>query len=397
MSLKFFTFALALMFSVMQAKSQAVPSPGDDSRQHLFKAQQFMHEQRPDLAIPELEAVLVSDPGNLDAQANLGVLFYFRGNFVQAAPHLRAALTAKPELWKIEALLGLSELRLKDQNAGRADLESALPHLMGEKVQREVGDALIASYSGSGELDKAVSVVSVLLEANPTDTGLLLTSYRFYSELANNAMITLALAAPHSAELHQAMAQELSRHGNDEAAIANYREAIQINAKLPGLYLELGSLLYNSADAKLQTEAEEQFKLALALNPLDEKAQLMLGEDAARRGDMKAALVADTRAVELQPNDPEACSELAKVLGSMNQPDKARALLSHALEIDSMNETAHYRLSTLDRQQGKLEDAKKELAEYQKYKTMKAKLRAIFSDMRMKMDDKPEDEGGMSK
>jgi hypothetical protein len=72
-------------------------------------------------------------------------------------------------------------------------------------------------------------------------------------------------------------------------------------------------------------------------------------------------------------------------------------LLEHALQIDSMNETAHYRLSTLDRQQGRVDEAKQELAEYQKYKEMKAKLRSIFRDMRMKLDEKPEDDGGMAK
>ena len=61
-------------------------------------------------------------------------------------------------------------------------------------------------------------------------------------------MITLALAAPgNSAELHQAMAQALARHGDDDAAIANYREAVKLSPKLPGLHYELGSLLYNSA------------------------------------------------------------------------------------------------------------------------------------------------------
>ena len=123
----------------------------------------------------------------------------------------------------------------------------------------------------------------------------------------------------------------------------------------------------------------------------------MLGEDAARHGDMTKANEAESRAVELQPNDPDACTELAKTLIALHQSERARSLLEHALTIDSMNETAHYRLSTLDRQQGKIEEAKQELAQYQKYKEMKAKLRSIFRDMRMKLDEKPEDEGGMQK
>ena len=249
----------------------------------------------------------------------------------------------------------------------------------------------------TNEIDKAASTVAVLLDADPTNPGLLFSSLRFYSELANNAMITLALAAPDSAELHQAMAQALARHGDDDAAVANYREALKLNPNLPGLHYELGSLLYNSVDEKLQAQASVEFEGALAINPQDEKAESMLGEDAARHGNMKKAFEAESHAVELQPNDPQACTELAKTLIAMHQADKARPLLEHALGIDSMNETAHYRLSTLDRQQGKTEEAKQELAQYQKYKEIKAKLRAIFRDMRMKVDDKPEDEGGMQK
>jgi cytochrome c-type biogenesis protein CcmH/NrfG len=362
-------------------------------------AQQYMLEKRPDLAIPEFEAAIAIDPNNVDAQANLGVLRYFKSDYANAVPHLRAAVVAQPGIWKIQALLGLAELRLKDPANARPDLEAALPHLKGEKIQDEAGDALIDSYTATGELDKAARVVSILLDAHPTDTRLLMISYRLYSDLAANAMLTLAIAAPKSAEMHQVMARELARHGDEQAAIANYREAIEANPKLPGLNFELGSLLYDSSDEKLQSEAEAQFQAALAANPNDEKSQLMLGKIAERKGDLKAAYAADSRAVQMQPDDPDACTELAKILiatqSDRDQPDKARALLTHAIQIDPTNYTAHYRLVSLDRAEGKPEEAKKELAEYQKYKAMKDKLRDLFHDMRVRIDDKPEDPGGM--
>jgi cytochrome c-type biogenesis protein CcmH/NrfG len=399
MKLRLCVFSLALLCFVPLGFGQAPASPQDpaSAQQHIANAQEHMRSHRPDLAIPELEAAVKLNPADTDSQANLGVLLYFGHHYAQAIPHLRSALQAKPDLYKIQVLLGLSEKHLNDEENARVDLSTALPHLKGEKVQREAGDALVQSYMAGNEIDKAASTVAVLLDADPTNAGLLLSSYRFYSELANNAMITLALAAPESAELHQAMAQELARHGTDDSAIANYRQAIKLNPKLPGIHYELGSLLYNSVDEKLQAQAAAEFEAALAINPNDEKAQLMLGEDASRHGDMQKANDAETRAVQLQPNDPEACTELAKTLIAMHQPEKARPLLEHALAIDSMNETAHYRLSTLDRQQGKTEEAKQELAQYQKYKEMKAKLRTIFRDMRMKLDEKPEDEGGMQK
>ncbi len=396
MHLKTIAYAPLLFALSLSSLGQVAPGTSDAIQRHLRNAQQDLQQKRPDLAIPELVAALALDPTNSDAQANLGVLLYFRGEYAKAVPPLRAAVTARQNLWKIQALLGLAENRLKDENS-RKDLETALPHLKGEKVQMDVGNALIENYTESGDLDKAASTVAVLLDSQPTDPGLLLMSYRLYSDLANTSLLSLAMAAPHSAEMHQVMARELIHHGDESAAVANFREAIRLNPKLPGLYFQYGILLYNSTDQKLQSDAEAQFQAALAINPHDEKAQLMLGEVAARRGDLKAAYDADARAVEMQPNDADACSEFAKILMSMNERDKARALLVHALEIDPMDYTAHYRLSTLDRQQGKPEEAKKELAAYNKYKDMKDKLRALFHDMHVQLDDKPEDEGGMGK
>jgi tetratricopeptide (TPR) repeat protein len=385
-------FALVLLTFSLPSLCQTSPATSDPVQEHLRTAQQYLNQKRPDLAIPEYEAALALDPANLHAQADLGVLLYFRGDFEKAVPHLRAAVKAQPDLWKIQALLGLAEDRLKDESNARSDLESALPHLKGEKVQLEVGKALIESYSAAGDLEKAARTVSVMLDSQPTDASLLLMSYRLYSDLAGNALLTLAVAAPQSAEMHQAMARELRRHGDEAAAVANYREAIRIDPKLPGLYFQFGKLLYNSTDQRLKSEAEAQFQAALAVNPQDEKAQLMLGEIAARRGDLKAAYDADARAVEMQPNDSDACNEFAGVLLSVDERDKARILLLHALEIDPMNYFAHFRLSTIYRMEGKPEEANREIAEYKKYRDMKEKLRTLFNDMRVQMDDKPNDD-----
>ena len=62
--------------------------------------------------------------------------------------------------------------------AGRADLEAAFPHLAEPKFQRDVGQALIDIYTASGDLDKAATVVSSLLATRPTDTALVYLSYR---------------------------------------------------------------------------------------------------------------------------------------------------------------------------------------------------------------------------
>ena len=77
----------------------------------------------------------------------------------------------------------------------------------------------------------------------------------------------------------------------------------------------------------------------------------------------------------------------------MNQKQKARTLLEHAVDIDPSDYTAHYRLSTLDRQQGRAEDAKRELADYQKYKAMQTKLESIFHAMSVQVSQQTRGHG----
>lgn len=389
---------VALLFASPFCSSQtSTTTAKDQEREHIRLAEQYLAQRRPDLAIPELQEVVSLDPANVDARGNLGVLLFFRGDYQQAAPHLRAAIKAKPELWKIQALLGLAEARLHDAAASRKDLGAAFPHLPADDFQLNVGKTLIDNYTAAEDLDQAANIVAVLLATRPTDAGLLYLSYRLYSDLAGRAMLTLALSAPDSAEMHQVMARELARHGDNAPAIANYREAIRIDPRLLGAHTELGDLLYHSQDEKLQSDAKAEFEAALAANPADERAELSLGMIAAQNSDLKTAIADDTRAVEFDPSDTDAYTELAKVLVLSNQREKARQMLERAVQIDPTNYVAHYRLAGLYRQDGKTEEAKQQVAEYQKYKQMKDKLEKIFQDMRVASGQHPESDDADAK
>ncbi len=371
-----------------QAPAGASSQSAED---HLNLAKRYLSEQKTDLAIAELKQVAVLDPANVEARGNLGVLLYFRSDYAGAIPNLRAALKAKPELWKIQALLGMAEEQEGDLQASRNDLETAFPHLTDAKVQLDAGEVLIDLYSNGGDLEKASSIVSTLLAARPTDAWLLYLSYRIHSDMANRAILSMAIADPGSAELHQAMARELAKQGETDPAIAAYREALRINPRLPGAHTELGDLFYHSQDEKLQAAAASEFQAALDVNPKDEKAELATGVLAARRGDLKTAYTDDSRALQLEPADGDACTELAKVLIQMDRKDEARQLLERAVQIDPSNYVAHFRLSTLYRQQGKTDEAKQQVEIYLRYKQMYEKLEKIIHDMRRASDQDAED------
>lgn len=374
---------LAIPVFAAPAGQAPAGTPSQSADDHLNLAKRYLSEQKTDLAIAELKQVVALDPADVEAEGNLGVLLYFRGDYAGAVLNLRAALKAQPDLWKIRALLGMAEEREGDLQASRDDLEKAFPHLADAKVQLDAGEVLIDLYSNGGDLEKASGIASTLLAAWPTDASLLYLSYRIHSDMANRAFLTMAIADPGSAELHQAMARQLAEQGETDPAIAAYHEALSINPRLPGAHTELGDLFYHSQDEKLQAAAASEFQAALNVNPRDEKAELALGVLAARGGDLKTAYTDDSRALQLEPNDSDACTELAKALIQMDRKDEARQLLERAVQIDPSNYVAHFRLGTLYRQQGKTDEAKQQVEVYLRYKQMHEKVEKIIHDMRV--------------
>jgi tetratricopeptide (TPR) repeat protein len=381
----------AFFLVVLPCFSTTSLSRQEQIESHMRQAQVYLNENKPDLAAAEFRAIVALDPKNVDARGNLGVLLFFQGAYADAVPQLRAALKLQPALWKIQALLGMAEKRTGDIKSALGNLQKAFPELKERKIQIDTGMELIEIYSGSGDLDRAAAIVSVLRELDPTNVELIYTAYRVYSDIADESRLSLIVVAPNSARTHQMMAHELARQGKADEAIANYREALKIDPKLPGLQFELAEMLNNSTIPNAREEAESEYRAALAANPSDEKSECRLGDLAALKGDQKAANEHYERALKLQPNDAEANIGLAKTLMSMNQSEKALPLLEHAVNLDPASAVAHFRLSTVYRQMGRAADAKRELEEYQKYKDMKEKLRELYRQMRL-VPEKKENE-----
>lgn len=350
---------------------------------HAQQAQQFLRANQPDRAIPEFQAIIALDPTNIDALGNLGVLLYFKGDYAHAIPDLEAALKLNPNLPKIQALLGMAQKRTGDAGGALGNLAPAFPKLVDKDIQIEVGMELVELYSGQEQLEKAADVVDLLRNKYPTDIGVLYASYRIHSDLAGESMLSLSLVAPHSAQMYQVMAHELVRQGQMEAAIRNFREALKINPNLPGLHFELAEALNASDIPDAKQQAKKEYEAALSVNKFDEKSECRLGTMAYKSNDLSGAVSHYSRALELQPQDPEANLGLAKALMDMKQTKRAQALLEEAVRMDPSSAEAHFRLATIYRETGRIPDAKRELEQYQKFRTMKEKLREIYKEMRV--------------
>src|SRR3990172_1943856 len=78
------------------AKGQEIPA-------HYERAQQALKSNQPAVAAQEFRAILLLDPRNAEAHANLGVIAFTQGNYAEAAQDFRAALKLQPALWNAQA------------------------------------------------------------------------------------------------------------------------------------------------------------------------------------------------------------------------------------------------------------------------------------------------------
>jgi cytochrome c-type biogenesis protein CcmH/NrfG len=385
MSGKILLFILLLLSAGSYPSVCQEPSSTQDQiKYHAQMAQQYLREQRPDLAIPELQKLVALDPRNVEALGNLGtLLFFIQRDYNSAVLPLRAAIELQPDLWKLQALLGLAEVHASDSTNARKDLVASFPQLQDKKLQVQVGLELVGLYTQSGDLDDAAGMILQLRKAYPDNPEVLYAAYRTFSDLSGESMLSLSLVAPDSAPMRQVMAHEELKEGNTNGAVAQFRKAIIIDPHLPGVHFELAELLNTSQDAMVKKEAEKEYRAALVENPLDEKTECRLAEIDAQKGNTSRSYEEYSKAVELQPADADAKLGLAKTLVEMNQPDKAQTLLEETVQLEPANAVAHYRLGMLYRTNGRVEDAKREVDLYKKYKDMKEKLRAVYKDLQV--------------
>jgi tetratricopeptide (TPR) repeat protein len=364
---------------------QAVPQNVGALEQQV---QKYLQEQKPELAIPLLQQIVSIEPGNINAHANLGVLLFFRGIYPEAMPHMRTALRLDPSLSRIQALLGIAEKRTGDLKRAQDDLEHSFASLDDPKVRMEAGLELVELHIATSQLDKALAVGTKLEAFAPQNPQVLLMHYQISRQMMYQSLLRMMMNAPDSAEIHMLIGGELGRQGERTAAISQYREAIRLNSKLPGVHYELAELLRSSPNAALNAQAEGEYKAAVRANPYDVMSWSRLGEIYSARSEFQAAEEHFTRALALQPKDSDARTGLAIVYISTNRTGEAMPLLESVVKDDPANVASHYRLSVLYRQAGRTSDAEREMDEFRHYQDVKDRLGKLYKQLAGSCDPK---------
>ena len=330
--------------------------------EHAGRAAKAIRENQADVAAQELEALLRIDPKNVNARASLGMVSFTQGDYARAAQQFKAALALSPLLWNAEAFLGICEIRLGTAEEGQRLIETSLEHVTDPLLRKKAGLELIGSYSNLGELRKALPIISLLEDHDPSDSEIQYSAYQLYSALAASALEKLSDAGEDSARIHQVLAQSFMTQDKYSQAVQEYAKALERDPRLPGLHLGKGeAVLAEGPTEENRQQAADDFRTELAIDPSNADAAFQLGQLCYQKSDFSEARQFLMRAVALRPNFTEAHIVLGLVLVRMGNEDAGLAEFKWAAKQDPNNRMAHYHLAQLHKKRGHTEEADREL------------------------------------
>jgi tetratricopeptide (TPR) repeat protein len=155
------------------------------------------------------------------------------------------------------------------------------------------------------------------------ELGRLYHGSEFY-DLAGQAFQIAAELDPDSATWQYYLGAMASRRGENEEAVARFRETARLIPDYAPVYLRLGDSLL--ASGKLD-EAEEAYRVFSSRKPDQPWGWVGLGKVAHRRGDLDRVVSELERAVEIAPPSKETCYLLAMSYGALGRKEEANRYL----------------------------------------------------------------------
>jgi tetratricopeptide (TPR) repeat protein len=361
---------LVLLLAVPGMAGQASPkseatkkSIRESLRQHYDAARTFQISGQPEQAAAEYKTFLAEalrQIGNADGNAD---------KFEDAAKVFAEALTLVPE--NSDAAVDYAALRLQQGKLKEAQtLAGRATQLAPEnaRAQYMLGSALFQQedYAGAKEhLEKAVA-------AQPKfEIGYLLGITYIKLQDLNRATLLfneMALGLGDSADIHVLFGRAYREGDYLDQAISELHKALVRDSKIKGAhYLTAMAYLERDGDSGFG-EAVPELEAELKVNPNDARTHYMLGYIALKRHDAGQAEKELSRAVELDPENPDPLISLGQVyLDAGRLPDaekvfrKSIAVTKDPSHNQYQVNRAHYALGRILLQTGREEEGKKEL------------------------------------
>jgi tetratricopeptide (TPR) repeat protein len=333
------------------------------------EGEKALAERRYAEAATAFEKLLQLDPRIAEVHARLGLVYFQQGQFVKAVPALRQAQKLKPGLPNIDVLLAMSLSGAGEYKEALPGLEKGFRQSADQALKRMSGLQLQRAYTGLGRDAEAVEVALALSRLYADDPEVLYHASRLFANYAYLTLQQLSRAAPESLWRRLAAAEAHESQGNQELAIAAYREVLRLDPGRPGIHYRLGRVLLRAQER--QEEALKEFEQELAIDPTNANAAYEAGEIHRRANRLDKAAQLFGAAIAHDAAFEEARIGLGKVLIAQGKPEAALEHLRRAVTLNARNEVAHYLLSRVHRALGNTAEQQKEMAEFQRLRNLR--------------------------
>jgi tetratricopeptide (TPR) repeat protein len=363
---------LGLAFFLGNSYSQAIEAFSDALRMepqrwasHLFMAESLYKLNRFEEALRSVKTALQLRPEENESRYWLGCIDNALGKYEEAIVHLSEASEHDPQ--NVDILYSLTEAYLDYSTVLLNRLDSGTPSAQKQlAIDRQICDVASraqganAENSAANQLRTVARKYAAASKAAEPDSETLFTLSRVYEYLGQLTAEKVWQLQPDSYRSHELRGQSYENQKNYEAALAEYREALQINPRAPGLNYAVGHVYW---EMKRLSQAIPELEKELTLNPYHPSANYLVGHIYLRvdpQHPERAALYLQ-RAVESKPDFVEARKQWGRALSLMHEDQKAVEQLQLAAKQDPRDDTVHYLLATIYKSMGLEDKARKEL------------------------------------
>jgi tetratricopeptide (TPR) repeat protein len=352
-------------------------------------------------AKPVIDEYVDQKPSDAEALKLKGIVYRGLGKYAEAEPMLRRAIALNPNSYDSRYNLGFVLAKLGKTREAREQLEKALQL---KPASSEARFQLMSVLRTLGEGEKASEELRSFEQQKEETVNQDVAGVKANqaNEFMRNGETQRAVDSyreaitddPKNARTYYNLALALDRLGDVSAEREALEKAATLNASLAAVHNQLGFLNLQSGR---DTQAEEQFQLAISQDPQYSEAQNNLGVLYGRQGRTTQAeqlfreatennpqyeqafvnlgliLASESRltdaeqalqsAVQIKPDDRKALTGRAMVLSRLNRQSEALDLFRKIITLDPKSPEAHLNLGIALADQVNLEAALAEFSE----------------------------------
>lgn len=316
-----------------------------------------------------LQQLATLTPSVASVHAQLGLVYYMENRYAQAAESFRQALQLNPHLPNASVMLGICISEVGRYSDAIPLLAPYFRSSKGGKMGRLVGLGLLHAYGSLNRYSEADRVSEELMKMYPRDPEILYHASSLYGDQSLYLIVHLMKTAPDSVWVYLVFAKVNEDEKRYDAAIAEYRLALKMSPRLPGIHFNLGRALFMSSDSdRSRKQALQEFQQELAIDPQNSRADYEIGEIYRRGSELDKARLYFERAVRLNPQFEESQIALGRTLIDLKQPREAIPYLLTAVGLNPANAVSHFLLARAYSELGDSPNSKRELALFRKYR-----------------------------